>query len=210
MGLAAEGLACRRGERLLFEGVGFALPPGGLLRLVGPNGSGKSSLLRLLAGLAAPAAGVIRWGGRPIDADREAHHRRLRFLAHLDGVKPALTVAENLAFWARLLGAPAAAAEQALEGFDLARIADLPARFLSAGQRRRLALARLPLAPAALWLLDEPSTSLDSDGTERLLVAIRAHRAQGGVAVVATHDGLALDPTHELRLPAGALVACGA
>lgn len=210
MGLAAEGLACRRGERLLFERIGFTLPAGGLLRLVGPNGSGKSSLLRLLAGLMPPAAGSVRWGGEPVGADMAAHHRRLRFLAHLDGVKPALTVAENLAFWARLLAAPAGAVDAALDAFDLARIGDLPARFLSAGQRRRVALARLPLAPADLWLLDEPTTSLDSDGSERLLVQIRAHRARGGLAVVATHDRLPFDPTQELRLPAGELVLFGA
>jgi heme exporter protein A len=198
--LAVEGLACQRGERLLFEGLGFALAPGQLLLLTGPNGSGKSSLLRVLAGLNAPAAGRIAWCGRPIAEDPAAHRQRLRFLTHLDGVKPALTVTENRAFWAALTGAPAARAGTALEAFGLERIADLPARFLSAGQRRRLALSRLTLAPAALWLLDEPSTSLDAEGVERLLAAIAAHRAQGGIAVVATHARLALQPSDDLRL----------
>jgi heme exporter protein A len=202
-GLAVEGLACRRGDRLLFEGLGFALAPGELLLLTGPNGSGKSSLLRLLAGLNAPAGGSIRWGGRAIAEDAPAHRQRLRFLTHLDGVKPALTVLENLGFWSALLGAPASRATSALAAFDLERIADLPARFLSAGQRRRLALSRLALMPAALWLLDEPSTSLDSEGSERLLATIASHRAQGGIAVVATHDRLALQPTEELRLTTG-------
>jgi len=198
-----EGLACRRGDRLLFEGLGFALDPGQLLLLTGPNGSGKSSLLRLLAGLGAPAAGRILWRGHPVDEDASAHRQRLRFLTHLDGVKPALTVLENLGFWSALMGVPAARAGSALAAFDLERIADLPARFLSAGQRRRLALSRLMLMPAALWLLDEPSTSLDSEGSERLLAAIAAHRSQGGIAVVATHDRLALLPSQELRLTAG-------
>jgi heme exporter protein A len=201
--LSVAGLACRRGDRLLFEGLGFALAPGQLLLLTGPNGSGKSSLLRLLAGLSAPAAGRILWRGRAIAEDVPAHHQRLRFLTHLDGVKPALTVLENLRFWSALMGAPASRATSALAAFDLERIADLPARFLSAGQRRRLALSRLVLMPATLWLLDEPSTSLDSEGSERLLAAIAAHRAQGGIAVVATHDRLALQPSEELRLAIG-------
>jgi heme exporter protein A len=198
-----EGLACRRGDRLLFEGLGFALDPGQLLLLTGPNGSGKSSLLRLLAGLGAPAAGRILWHGQAIDEDAPAHRQRLRFLTHLDGVKPALTVLENLRFWSALMGAPAARTGSALAAFDLERIADLPSRFLSAGQRRRLALSRLMLMPAALWLLDEPSASLDGEGAERLLAAIATHRSQGGIAVVATHDRLALLPTQELRLTAG-------
>lgn len=201
--LRVEGLACQRGDRLLFEAMGFVLMPGELLLLTGPNGSGKSSLLRLLAGLTAPAAGGIFWQGRSIAEDAPAHRRRLRFLTHLDGVKPALTVLENLAFWSALMGGSAAAAQSALGAFDLERIADLPARFLSAGQRRRLALSRLVLRPAALWLLDEPSTSLDSEGSERLLAVIAAHRAQGGIAILATHDRLALQPTQELRLARG-------
>jgi heme exporter protein A len=201
--LRVEGLACQRGDRLLFEAMGFALMQGDLLLLTGPNGSGKSSLLRLLAGLNAPAAGGIFWQGRAIAEDATAHRQRLRFLTHLDGVKPALTVLENLAFWAALMGGPAAAARSALPAFDLERIADLPARFLSAGQRRRLALSRLALMPTALWLLDEPSTSLDSEGSERLLAAIAAHRTEGGIAIVATHDRLALKPTQELRLAGG-------
>ena len=198
--LQVDGLACQRGDRLLFEAMGFVLTKGDLLLLTGPNGSGKSSLLRLLAGLNAPAAGTIFWQGRAIGEDAPAHRRRLRFLTHLDGVKPALTVLENLQFWSALMGGPAAAAYPALAAFDLERIADLPARFLSAGQRRRLALSRLVLMPAALWLLDEPSTSLDSEGSERLLAAIATHRARGGIVILATHDRLALQPTQELRL----------
>jgi heme exporter protein A len=198
--LRVEGLACQRGDRLLFEGMGFVLREGDLLLLTGPNGSGKSSLLRLLAGLNAPAAGRIFWQGRAIAEDAPAHRQRLRFLTHLDGVKPALTVLENLSFWSALMGGSAPAARSALAAFDLERIANLPARFLSAGQRRRLALSRLALMPAALWLLDEPSTSLDSEGAERLLAAIAAHRAQGGIVILATHDRLALQPTQELGL----------
>ncbi len=198
--LQVDGLACQRGDRLLFEKMGFMLMGGDLLLLTGPNGSGKSSLLRLLAGLNAPAAGHIFWHGRAIGEDTVAHRQRLQFLTHLDGVKPALTVLENLQFWSALMGGPATTASSALAAFGLERIADLPARFLSAGQRRRLALSRLVLRPAALWLLDEPSTSLDSEGAERLLAAIASHRARDGIVILATHDRLALQPTQELRL----------
>ncbi len=186
-------LACQRGERLLFQNLDFALDAGCVLILEGANGSGKSSLLRLAAGLSRPAAGALYWDGRPIEREAEAHHRRLIYLGHADGLKAGLSVRENLAFWAALTG-DAAKVDAALELFDLLLLADLPARFLSAGQRRRTALARLALqdirAPA-LWLLDEPTTALDKAGQALLLGLIRDHLAAGGLALLASHDALA-------------------
>jgi heme exporter protein A len=189
--LVAEDLACRRGERLVFAGLSFRLAPGDVLVLTGTNGSGKTSLLRLLVGLIAPAAGRLAWGTMPIADDLAEHRARLHYVGHQDGVKPGLTPRETLAFWAALRGqevrrdAPVLAA--ALAAFALEAVVDWPCRWLSAGQRRRLALARLLVTPAELWLLDEPFSALDDDNRARLEQAIVAHRAEGGRAVVATH-----------------------
>ena len=197
-----RSLQCRRGGREVFAGFDFVLPPGGALLLTGPNGSGKSSLLRLMAGLLRPAAGQLLWDGRPIAEAPEAHAVRLHYLGHLDAVKPVLSVSENLRFWAALRGGMDAP-ERALEAFALTELAEVPGRLLSAGQRRRLALARLVAAPAELWLLDEPSVGLDHASVGRLSAAIAAHRAGGGRVVVATHTALDLgDPQ---RLPLDAL-----
>jgi len=194
-----SGLACRRGERLIFTGLDFALPSHGVLLLRGPNGSGKSSLLRLMAGLSRPEAGIIGWNGNSIFADAIAHRARLHFIGHADAIKPTLNVAETLAFWAEMRGA-GTAVPAALAHFHLARLAPLPCRFLSAGERKRLALARLIASPATLWLLDEPTTSLDAAGTEDLLRAIAMHRAAGGRAVIASHGPLALENAMTLAL----------
>lgn len=202
-GFAGIDLACRRGERLVFAGLGFAVPPGGVLVLTGPNGSGKSSLLRLMAGLTPPAAGFIAWDGAPLEEDPAAHRARLHFIGHQDAVKPVLSVAETLAFWAGMRGGGKAAA--ALERFRLRALADWPCRLLSAGQRRRLALARLIASPAALWLLDEPATGLDSDALADLLAAIDAHRAAGGRVVLSTHTPLPLEQAQSLSLTAFAV-----
>jgi heme exporter protein A len=191
--LAAEGLACRRGERLVFAGLDCRLGPGGALLLTGRNGSGKSSLLRLLAGLLAPAAGRLLWNGAPIAADPPAWRAALHYVGHLDATKPALTPRETLGFWGALRspgGRPAI--EAALAAFGLDAVADWPCRWLSAGQRRRLALARLVAAPAPVWLLDEPGAALDSDGEARLVAAIAEHRAAGGRVALATHQPLAV------------------
>ena len=197
-GFAGRGLACRRGERLVFAGLYFLVPPGGALVLTGPNGSGKSSLLRLMAGLTPPEAGMLAWDRMPVREDPTAHRERLHFIGHHDAVKPALTVAETLAFWAGMRGGSAVA--PALERFGLAALAAWPCRLLSAGQRRRLALARLVASPAALWLLDEPLTSLDSDAVADLAAAIAAHRAQGGLVVFSTHAALQLEGAETLSL----------
>jgi heme exporter protein A len=195
--LEARELACLRGERVVFAGLSFSVAPGAALLLTGANGAGKSSLLRLLAGLVAPAEGVLLWAGEDALADRAAHARRLRYVGHGDALKPALTARENLAFFARLWGG---APEAALEGMDLTPLADLPARVLSAGQKRRLGLARLALAPAPLWLLDEPTTGLDTASVGRLGGLLARHRAAGGMVVAATHLPLPLPDAAELRL----------
>jgi heme exporter protein A len=199
--LEARDLACLRGERVVFAGLSFALEPGGALLLVGANGAGKSSLLRLLAGLIPPAEGELLWGGADALADRAAHARRLRYLSHADALKPALTARENLAFFARLWGGDT---ESALAALDLAPLAELPARVLSSGQKRRLALARLALlppgAPAPLWLLDEPTVGLDAASVARLGSLLARHREGGGMVIAATHLPLPLPDAAELRL----------
>lgn len=187
-----EGLACVRGERAVFTALSFRVTDGGALILAGPNGAGKSSLLRMMAGLLPPVDGLLVWDGSPIAADPEAHRRRVRYIAHADAVKPALTVAENLRIWAVLWGGQGGAEERgtaALAAFGIDRLSDLPGRYLSAGQKRRLALARLLVAPAPLWLLDEPRAGLDADAELRLDAAIERHRDGGGMVVMALHGG---------------------
>ena len=197
-----DALGCRRGEALIFEAVDFALAPGDALWLSGPNGSGKSSLLRLMAGLLTPIAGAIAWNGASIDADREAHRARLRYLGHLDAVKSHLTVAENLSFWAAYWGLATSAVAPALARLGIAHLASAPGRQLSAGQRRRSALARLALGPAPLWLLDEPSAALDTDGIERLAQLIAEARAGGGIVIFSSHDTLPVPGLQQLALAA--------
>jgi heme exporter protein A len=197
--LEARELACLRGERVVFAGLSFRVEPGAALLLTGANGAGKSSLLRLLAGLLPPAAGALLWEGGDALADRAAHARRLRYLSPQDALKPALTARESLRFAARLHGGGDAHA--ALDALGLLPLAELPVRLLSTGQRRRLALARLALAPAApLWLLDEPTLGLDAASVSRLGGLLARHRAQGGAVVAATHLPLPLPDAAELRL----------
>ena len=200
VGLSGRDLACLRGERMVFEGLGFDLAPGGALVLTGPNGSGKTSFLRLVAGLLRPAAGSLAWRGRPVGDDPDALRAELHYVGHLDAVKPLLTVSENLAFWARMRGG--GAVTEALAGFGLTALADVPARFLSSGQRRRVALARLLAAPAALWLLDEPTVGLDSESIEALTTAMAAQRDGGGMVIAATHATLALRDAGDLQFGA--------
>ncbi len=198
-------LLCVRGERRVFANLDFAIPPGGLLVLTGPNGSGKSSLLRLMAGLLRPARGALYWGGTPISGDPEAQAARLHYLGHLDAVKPVLTVAENLTFWAALHGGAGAEVDRGLEAFDLTALARVPGRMLSSGQRRRVALARLLAAPAEVWLLDEPTVGLDTASLARLGTAIAEHRATGGRVVAATHAPLDAEGAENLDLGAFAV-----
>jgi heme exporter protein A len=194
-------LMCIRGQRPVFAGLGFAVPAGGALLLLGPNGSGKSSLLRLMAGLLRAAAGSLTWAGAAIAEDPEAHRARVRYVGHLDAVKAVLSVRENLAFWAGLHGRGVPEdLRRGLAAFALEDLAEHPGRILSAGQRRRLALARLAAAPGELWLLDEPTVGLDSAARKRLLAAIAAHRAGGGRVVAATHTPLELPGAASLEL----------
>ena len=190
--LVAEGLACRRGERLVFAGLDCRLPGSGALVLTGSNGSGKSSLLRLFATLLAPALGRLSWGGVPVGRDLARYRALVHYVGHLDATKPALSPREMLGFWAALRGTAEPAIEPALAAFGLGAIADRPCRWLSAGQRRRLALARLVAAPAPIWLLDEPNAALDIDGEARLATLIAEHRAAGGRVAIATHQPIVL------------------
>jgi heme exporter protein A len=195
--LQAEGLAAFRGERLVFRDLDFTVAAGGALVLTGPNGSGKSTLLRLLAGLVRPIAGRLLWNGEDALADLPFHALRVTYLGHLDAVKPSLTVAENLGFAART---GRGAVEDALKALGLGDLGDVPARFLSAGQKRRVALARLGLSAAPLWLLDEPTVGLDAASQQLVGTVLRKHRARGGIVVAATHVPLPLEDAAELRL----------
>jgi heme exporter protein A len=193
--LQAKSVACQRGGRAVFSDVNFALSPGQLLELRGPNGSGKSSLLRLLAGLGEPVAGEITLeGGRSdLTIGQQAH-----YAAHQEAIKPPLTVAENLEFWGDFLGG--GNLDRALAAFDLADLAEYPAALLSAGQKRRLSLARLALVPRLVWLLDEPTLGLDQASLEKLMRLVRGHLSGGGLAIIATHAALALEPDVTLVL----------
>ncbi|MGC2412771.1 MAG: heme ABC exporter ATP-binding protein CcmA [Stellaceae bacterium] len=191
--LVGEGLACRRGERLVFTGLDCRLPAGGALVLLGSNGSGKSSLLRLIATLLSPAAGRLSWGGAPVTRDVAGYRALVHYVGHQDAAKPALTPREMLRVWAALRGIVAPDIETALAAFALHAVADRPCRWLSAGQRRRLALARLIAAPAPIWLLDEPAAALDGNGEARLTRLIAEHRRAGGRVAVATHQPIGVD-----------------
>ncbi|WP_428248133.1 heme ABC exporter ATP-binding protein CcmA [Ferrovibrio sp.] len=214
MSLAVENLAVVRGERQLFKGVGFALAPGEALLLRGPNGSGKSSLLRLLAGFLQPAQGKVAWQGRSIAEDNEAYRAGLLYLGHADAVKPQVTAEDNLIYWGRLGGLAAEPARQraaeALEQAGLGRQRRLPGRYLSAGQKRRLGLARLLLRPASLWLLDEPTNALDTSAIQWLGAALAKHREAGGIVLLASHVDVPLAAARSLNLPQGTLTAPGA
>jgi heme exporter protein A len=183
-------VAAFRGERLVFSDLTFAIAPGGAMLLAGPNGAGKSTLLRLLAGLLRPAAGRVTWHDQDGDLP-------VAYLGHQDAIKLGLTVTENLSFAHKLHGKPTGAA---LEAFSLRTLAELPARLLSAGQRRRLALARLSLSVAPIWLLDEPTLGLDDASVVGLGKVLAKHCADGGVIIAATHLPLPLPDAATLRL----------
>lgn len=192
--LQGEQLAAIRGERLVFERLSFAVPKGGALLLVGPNGSGKSTLLRLLAGLKRADAGRVLWDDVDTAADPGLFATRLSYVGHQDAVKPGLTVAENFFF------SEAAGVQRALAAVGLGGLADVPARMLSAGQKRRLALARLTARQSQLWLLDEPTLGLDTASVALFGHMLAAHRADGGVIVAATHVPLPMEGAATLAL----------
>lgn len=197
-------LACVRGGRIVFAKLDFSVAAGEALVLLGPNGSGKSSLLRVMAGLLKPYAGQLQWGGQPISDDAEGHAARTHYLGHHDAVKPVLSVAENLRFWARLHEPHAETAglavDKALGRFGLGHLAGIPGKMLSAGQKRRTNLARLLAAPSPLWLLDEPVTALDKRSIKVLEDVLAEHRAGGGMVVLSTHADIHLPGARELHL----------
>ncbi|PWE34406.1 heme ABC exporter ATP-binding protein CcmA [Maritimibacter sp. 55A14] len=187
MELRVHDLACRRGEVTVIEGLNFRLAPGDCLVLRGPNGSGKTTLLRTLAGLAPPAAGRI-------ELDEDA----ILYAGHADGIKAQLTVAENLAFWARVYGGADIA--PALAAFRLGDLRDRQAQHLSAGQKRRLGLARLKVCPRPVWALDEPTVSLDRETVATFADVVADHCTAGGSAIIATHVDLGIAGTRLLDI----------
>jgi heme exporter protein A len=197
MRLEASDLVCRRGGREVFAGIGFALAAGEALLVSGRNGAGKSSLLRMVAGLLRIAGGRLALlDGEPDRSLPEQAH----YVGHQDPLKPSLTVAENLEFWASYLGARNEGTEAALAAVGLETLAGLPAAYLSAGQRRRLSLGRLIAVRRPVWLLDEPTTALDRAAQDLLADLMRAHLAAGGLIVAASHGPIGIAPSAELRL----------
>lgn len=192
--LEAVNLGCTRGDRRLFTGLNFSAQRGELIELRGPNGSGKTSLLRILSGLAVPAEGEVRWQGESIRSLAEAYSGTVAYLAHQNGVKDELTALENLRISSGIAGntLSKSAAQSILEIVGLTRQQNLPARSLSAGQRRRVALGRLLSSKATLWILDEVLTSLDDTAIRLSRRFIGDHLANGGLAVIATHQDLDL------------------
>jgi heme exporter protein A len=195
MELKAQDLTCERGGRIVFRNVSLSLKPGQLMQLTGPNGSGKSSLLRLIAGLNEAQDGSLALeGGEPdLTIGQQAH-----YVAHQEPVKSALSVSENLSFWRDFLGG--GDVDDALAAFDLSRLATYPAGLLSAGQKRRLALARIVLVPRVLWLLDEPTVGLDTSSLDRLVQVMAKQLDDGGMIIAATHVPLGREPDVRLEL----------
>jgi heme exporter protein A len=187
--LEVEGLTCRRGERLLFKDMNFTVNTGDVLEISGHNGSGKTTLLRLLCGLLVPEQGTLRWRGQLISKVRPLYHRELAYIGHTDAIKGDLTARENLMVAGALHGG-GIDPERALEQVGLVKIQELPGRFLSAGQRRRLALARLLVNRARLWLLDEPFTALDRMAIRSIAALLEEHAAAGGMAVFTSHHAI--------------------
>lgn len=207
--LTLVDLACLRGDRIVFAGLDLAVPAGGAVLLTGPNGSGKSTLLRLLAGLLAPIRGTVAWDGVPVVEAPDRHRARVAYVGHLDAVKPAMTVRESVAFWGGLSGGEPGpdTVDAALAAMDIAHLADVPGRLLSAGQKRRTNLARLFAVGRPLWLLDEPTVALDRASVARLEAGIAAHRAGGGIVLASTHAPIDMPGAATLRMEAFAVDA---
>ena len=201
MRLAAENLSGERGGDTVFSGVSFALGQSETLLVTGPNGAGKSTLLRIIAGLLPVAKGHVAFsGGGEIFPDAGA---ACHYLGHLNGMKPALSIEENLVFWRDFLGEERLSPLEALEIVGLGEIAHLPFGYLSTGQRRRTAIARLLVSYRPVWLLDEPTAGLDRASEAQFAEVMRAHLSAGGIIVAATHLPLGLEGTQELKMGAG-------
>jgi heme exporter protein A len=203
--LEAAALACIRHDRTLFGNLSFTVNPGLIVQIEGANGSGKTSLLRMLCGLLTPESGMVRWRGNDIERCRAEYTAELAYIGHAPGIKAELTPRENLRMMLSLSRArDGADVEAALERVGLYGFEDLPSRALSAGQRRRVALARLLIIEAALWILDEPFTALDKTGRELIETLLAEHSARGGMAVLTTHHVMNLShcPTRSVRLSA--------
>ncbi|WP_417513874.1 cytochrome c biogenesis heme-transporting ATPase CcmA [Marinobacter sp.] len=204
--LQAVNLQCERDKRILFRELSFSILPGTVTRVEGPNGSGKTTLLRILAGLNDAWTGELRWCGSPLPSQRETFLRNMLYLGHRPGIKPLLTPMENLrALMAGRSPVSDAALRQALQGTGLRGYEDVPCRNLSAGQQRRVALARLLIADEPLWLLDEVFTAIDAEGVKALEALLQQRAAEGGAVLVTTHHDLALPGMKRLILGAGGL-----
>lgn len=199
--LRAEGLAAKRGEDLIFSNLSFALGTGEALVVTGRNGSGKSTLLRVIAGLLPPEAGRVTLAGEGIEPGARACEF-CHYLGHRNAMKRELTVAENLGFWTSFQGGrgPSLDIDAAAEAVGLGDITHLPYGYLSAGQQRRFAIARLLVAYRPIWLLDEPTAALDADSDRMFAGLVQRHLAAGGIAIAATHQPLGLETVQELRM----------
>lgn len=196
----AEQLSCVRQDRVLFDQLSFELPAGQVLYIQGKNGAGKSSLLRLLAGLAEPETGQVLFRGTPIDQANSDFSEQLLFIGHQAGIHSQLTALQNLAFWAALLGCSEYDPYALLGQLGLAGLEDIPCYMLSAGQQRRVSLARLWLTTRTIWILDEPFTSLDKQLIARLEARLQAHCASGGSVILTSHQALSEQYANLTRL----------
>jgi heme exporter protein A len=205
--LEGHDLACERGGRIVFSGLGFTVASGEALIVTGPNGAGTSSLLRVIAGLVGTAAGnlALIGGDRDLSVAQQCH-----YFGHLDALKPSLTVEENLAFWRAFYDRPGRTVEEALEAVGILHLASLPAAYLSAGQRRRLSLARLLVSERPVWLLDEPTSALDAASEARFTELVGAHQRTGGIVVAATHQPLLFSEVRSLVLGRPVVAEAGA
>ena len=199
--LTGDDLVLFRGDRCLFKNLSFALNPGELLILEGSNGSGKTSLMRAVVGMLELESGEIRWDGIPVRNNRYSFHGSLVWMAHRVGFKADLTLVENLRFESALRPASAKEMDSVLQRLSIERLTRLPLRALSAGQQRRVSLARMLLSDAPLWLMDEPFTNLDRDGRELVLTLVEEHVLAGGMCVMAAHQDVEIDaPTNVVRI----------
>lgn len=197
MNLTAENLSAIRGEQTIFANISFRLEAGDLLLVTGTNGSGKSTLLRVIAGLLSTFSGKIE-----MSADDKPIQQQCHYLGHQNALKPTMSVGENLGFWRNYCGSPDDEIEMALEKVGLAGIADIPAGYLSAGQKRRIAIARLLVTKRTLWLVDEPTAALDSASEAMFAKILQAHLDKGGIAIAATHQPLGMKSAQELDMDA--------